>query len=111
MPHESEASIGALLRTALDDIRDLFREEVALARAELRQDLNHAGSAAARFGGAAAAVAVAAVFLLTALALGLADLLNWPAWAGFACVGVLLAVAGGVLISSARRAVREIRGL
>ena len=111
MPHETDASTGTLLRGAIDDVRELFREELALARVELRHELNKLSSAAMGCGGAAAALAVGGLFVLTAIALGLADLLNWPAWTGFAIVGVLLAIVGAVMVASARRSLREVRGL
>jgi hypothetical protein len=111
MAHETDASMTTLVKGAIDDVRDLFREELALARAELRQELGKAAGAAGAFAGAAAAVGIAGVFILTAIALGIADLLNWPAWAGFAIVGILLAAAGGILFASARRTARNIRPL
>jgi len=111
MAYETEASMSTLLRSALDDVRDLFREEVALARAELRTEVSKATVAASGFGAAAAALSCAGVFLLTALALGIATLFQWPAWTGFAIVGVLLAIAGAIMFMSGRRALREIRGL
>jgi hypothetical protein len=36
MADTTDASVSGLIRGALDDVRDLFREELALARAELR---------------------------------------------------------------------------
>lgn len=103
--------MSTLLRGALDDVRELFREEVALARAELRAEVAKATSAAGGFGAAAAALGCAGLFLLTALALGIATWLQWPAWTGFAIVGGVLAIAGAVMFMSARRTAREIRGL
>jgi hypothetical protein len=109
--YETEASMRTLLRGALDDVRELLREEVALARAELRAEVSKATSAASGFGGAAAALGCAGLFLLTALALGIATAFQWPAWTGFAIVGVVLAIAGAIMFMSGRRALREIRGL
>jgi Flp pilus assembly protein TadB len=111
MAHESDASIATLLRGAIDDARDLVREEIALARAELRHELSKAASAAAGFGAAGAALAVGGLFVLMAIAFGIADLFNWPTWSGFAIVGVLLAIVGIVLFAQARRAFREVRPL
>ena len=111
MAHESDASMSTLLRNALDDVRELFREEVALARAELRTEVSKAASAASGFGAAAAALACAGLFLLTALALGIATLMEWPAWTGFAIVGVVLAITGAIMFTSSRRTLGEIRGL
>jgi len=111
MAHETEASMGTLVRGALDDVRELFREEIALARAELRAEVSKATTAAGGFGAAAAALYFAGLFILTALALGIATLFGWPAWTGFALVGVVLAIAGAVLFMSARKTMREVRGM
>jgi len=105
----SEPSVGGLIRNALDDVRDLFREELALARAELRQELSKLTAGAVRFGGAAVALWFAAMFLFVTIALGLAALLAWPAWAGFGVVTLLLAIAGAVMAMAGRRAIREVR--
>ena len=111
MAHESDAPMSTLVRSALDDVRDLFREELALARAELRQEMTKAKAAATGFGAAAAAGWFAGLFILAAIALGISEGLRWPFWAGFAIVGVLLAIAAAVLFASGRRAARKIRGL
>ena len=110
MDQQSE-SVTGLLRGALDDVRDLIREEVALARAEVRYEASKVGAAGIQFGVAAVALWFAGMFLFTAGALGLAALLNWPAWAGFAVVSALLAVAGAVAFMSGRRAVRAVQPL
>lgn len=111
MAQETDTSVGGLLRGALDDVRELFREEVALARAELRAELSKAVGAAARFGAGAVALWFAAMFLLVAVALGIAGLLEWPAWAGFGIVAVLLAATGALLLAAGRRAVRQVQPL
>jgi len=108
--HESE-SIGGLLRGAVDDVRELVREELLLARTELKQELNKAKAAGFQFGVAGAALWFAATFLLVAVALGIAALFQWPAWAGFALVAVLLGVSGLVFAANGRRAVRDVKAL
>ena len=52
---------------------------------------------------AAASLLFGGTFLLIALALGVADLLAWPAWAGFLAVAVLLSLIGVIAYSGARR--------
>jgi hypothetical protein len=111
MAHETDAPMSTLVRGALDDVRDLFREEIALARAELRQEVVKASSAGIGFGGAAVAGWFAGIFILGAIALGISEGLNWPYWAGFAIVGVLLAIVAGIFYARGRRAVSTIRGL
>ncbi len=96
-------SIGALIRGILNDLRTLVREEIALARVELREQAGRARAAAMSFGIAAAALAFGGVFLLIAIAFGIADLLNWPVWAGFLIVAVLLSLVGLVTLSAGRK--------
>jgi tetrahydromethanopterin S-methyltransferase subunit C len=111
MAHETDASIGGLVRGALDDVRELIREEVALARAEMRHELNKATAAGIGFGVAAVALVFAAGCVVVALALGIAALFEWPAWSGFAVVAILMAIIGAVGYSAGRRAVSTVQPL
>jgi hypothetical protein len=110
MAYESE-SVGGLVRGALDDIRDLLREEMALARAELRAEVSKLSAAGMQFGIAAVSLWFAGMFILVALALGIAALFAWPAWTGFAAIGVLLAVAGAVMAINGRRKIRSVQAM
>ena len=109
MAHVTEASVPSLIRGALDDVRELFREELALARAEMREEVSKAASSAAKFGAGGVALWFAAMFLLVTVALGISALLEWPAWAGFGIVAIVLAIAGALLVMSGRSALREVR--
>jgi uncharacterized membrane protein YqjE len=99
----SHESIGGLVRGILMDLRTLVREEIALARVEISEQVGRARGAAVSFGIAAAALAFGGTFLLIAVALAIADLLNWPVWSGFLIVAVLLSVAGLFSLSSGRK--------
>jgi MFS family permease len=92
-----------LVRGILTDLRTLIREEIALARVEIREQAGKARAAAMSFGIAAAALLFGGTFLLIALATGLAELLDWPVWAGFLVVAVVLSIVGFVLLTSGRR--------
>lgn len=102
-------SIGGLLRGVLMDVRQLMRDEVALARVELREQAGRAKMAAASLGAAAVALLLGVIFLLIALSIGIADLLNWPVWAGYFVVALLLAIGGAVALASGRRKLRNVR--
>jgi uncharacterized membrane protein YqjE len=101
-------SIGGLVRGVLSDIRDLLREEVALARVEIREQAGRAKLAAASLGAAAVALAFGVTFLLVAMAVGIADLLDWPVWTGFLIVALLLSIAGLVMLSTGRKKLRSV---
>lgn len=109
--HETDASIGGLVRSALSDVRDLVREEIALARAELRQEVGKASAAAMKFSIAGVALLLAVTCFTIAIALGVAAALDWPAWAGFAIVATVLAIGGAVIAANARRTISTVQPL
>ena len=93
------------------DLRTLIREEIALARVEIREQAGRARAAAMSFGMAAAALLFGVTFLLIAIATAIADLLEWPVWAGFLLVAVLLSIVGFVTLSSGRRQIRQVHAV
>src|ERR1044071_537534 len=96
-------SMGGLVRGILNDVRTLIREEVALARLEISQQAGRARAAAIRFAIAGVALVFGVTFLLIALATAIADLLNWPVWAGFLTVAVALSLVGFVTLATGRK--------
>lgn len=104
----NEPSAASLVGGILADLQTLVREEIALARQETMEELGKIKTAGIALATAGAVLAVGGLLLVLALAGGLADLLNWPAWAGYAIVGVLLAVVGGILIATAQKRIKSI---
>ena len=104
-------SLRGLLRGILTDIQELIREEVALARLEIREQAGRARAAAVSFGIAAASLAFGGIFLLVAIATAIADMLDWPVWAGFLVVSVLLSIVGFVTLSSGRRQMHNVHAV
>jgi uncharacterized membrane protein YqjE len=107
-PHVTQESIGSLIRGILMDLRTLVREEIALARVEIREQAGRARAAAVSFGIAAAALLFGGAFLLVAIATAIADLLNWPVWAGFLVVAVILSLVGFVTLASGRKKLQAV---
>jgi hypothetical protein len=101
-------TLTGLLRGVIDDTRELFREEVALARAEIREEIGKAGTAAIKMSVSAVTAAVGIVFLLLALAHGIAAAFDWPVGAGYAAVAVLLAAGAGILYARGRHEARTV---
>src|SRR6185295_17706978 len=83
-------------------------EELQLARLELKQQTDRAKVAAACLGSAVVALAIGLVFLLVAIAGGVAQLLGWPMWAGFMVVAVLLCLSGGVGLVTGRKRLQKV---
>ncbi len=93
------------------DIRTLIREEIDLARVEIREQAGRARAAAVSFAIAAVALACGGLLLLVALATGIADLLNWPVWSGFLIMAALLSLVGVVTLSSGRKQLQRIHAV
>jgi hypothetical protein len=101
-----QETFRGLLRGILTDLRTLIREEIALARVEMREQAGRARAAALSFGMAAGALLFGVTFLLIAAATAIAELLGWPVWAGFLIVAVLLSLIGVAALSSGRKQLR-----
>lgn len=108
-PDVSQRSFGELLGEVTQDLSTLVRQEVELAKAEMRQEAAKAGKAAGLFGGAGVAGFLVLLFLSFALWWGLANVMD-QSWAAL-IVAVLWAIVGGVLFTMARGKAREMRGM
>lgn len=86
-----------------------MREELSLARVELTAQATRAKTAAVSVGIAVAALAAGGIFLLIAIALGIADAFLWPVWAGFLFVAIALAVIGLIAYAVARRRLNAVQ--
>ena len=92
-----EPSIADVIKSALRDAQDLVRGEIALAKAEAREELGRISTGAALLAGAAAAAVLGLVFLLATIAWAISEGLTWPVWAGFGIVTLLALILAGVL--------------
>ena len=98
-----DQSIAGVLKSTIQDAQDLVSSEVALAKAELRDEVKRAGTGIAALAAAAIAALIAVVFLLTAIAWALFEGLGWPVWVGFAAVTIVVALAAVLLAYMGRR--------
>jgi len=105
---EHDPSVAHLVGGVADDMRALLRQEIALARQELRENLNQLKTVGVAAGAGGALIAAGGLLLLLTLAKALADLFDWPEWAGYALVGAALAVAGALGLSAARKRARAL---
>jgi hypothetical protein len=89
-----ETEIGALFGELSEEARLLVRQEVELAKAEIRESTQHASGVGAGFGAAALVGYLALALLAVAGGLGLAELM--PAGFAFLIVGLVLALGAGI---------------
>jgi hypothetical protein len=101
-----DQSIGHLMSEVLQDVSTLFRQEVALAKAEIKEEATKAGKAGGMLAGAGFAGYMVAVLLSLALVFAL-DAVMPLGWAAVV-VAVLWAVVGGVLYSLGRKRMKDV---
>ena len=103
------ASLGELLGDVTRDLSTLMRQEVELAKAELKQSATKAGKGSGMLGGAGVAGHFVLVFLSLALmfALGALMPLGWAA----VIVAVIWGIIAAVLAAMGRKELKQIKGL
>ena len=102
----SETSVGELIGNISNDLSTLFRQEVDLAKAELKQEATRAGKAAGMLGGAGFAGYLAVVLLSFALVFALGNVMDLG-WAAL-IVAVLWAIIGAVLYANGRKKLKAV---
>ncbi len=102
----AETSIGELIGNISNDLSQLFRQEVELAKAELKEEAGKAGKAAGMLGGAGFAGYLAVVLLSFALVFGLANIMD-AGWAAL-IVAVIWGVIGAVLYTTGRKKLKDV---
>src|SRR5262245_22922678 len=108
---DHDQSFTELVHNLLVDTRDLVREEIALARAEIREEMSKVGAVATALGGAALAGSIGVVLLCVALGGAVAFLVNWPPWAGYGLVAIVLLVVAALLGFYGWRRLAAVRAL
>ncbi|WP_433368658.1 phage holin family protein [Actinoplanes sp. CA-142083] len=102
----AETSVGQMIGDISNDLSQLFRQEVELAKVELKQEAAKAGKAAGMLGVAGFAGYLAVVLLSFALVFGLANVMD-AGWAAL-IVAVIWAVIGAVLYTSGRKKLKTV---
>jgi len=103
-------SIGALVSDISADLSTLMRQEVALAKAEIKDSATKAGKGAGMLAGAGYAGHFLVLFLSVALFLGLGDLIDNNAWAAV-IVAVLWGIVAAVLAMMGRKQLKTVEGI
>jgi len=105
-PDVSGTSVGALISEVTTDLSTLMRQELDLAKAELKQEASKTGKAAGMLGAAGFAGYMVALFLSITLWWALANVMD-EAWAALV-VTAIWAVIAAVLFAIGRKRMREV---
>jgi len=108
-PKRPDATLGELFTEMTSELSTLFRQEIALAKAETREEAGRAARAGAMMAGAGVAAVLAAILLSFALAWVLDQGINRAL--AFLIVGLLWAAVGAVLFAMGRKHMRAVQPL
>jgi hypothetical protein len=111
-PSEQKAattSLGDLLGEVSRDISTLMRQEVELAKAELKQSATRAGKGAGLLGGAGYAGSMVILFLSIAAWWGLGHLID-NGWSALV-VAAVWAIIAAIMFVVGRKKLKEVQGM
>ena len=109
--YDEDTSIPTLIRGLFDDARSLVREELQLARAELREELATMRSATVAFAIAAVIGLIGAAILSVAIGGLIAYYAGWPVWMGYGIVGIVWLVCASIAVAYGFQRVAELRAI
>src|SRR3954452_10051654 len=102
-----ERTLGQLGAPASDDLSGIVRAEIALAKAELREDAKNAAVGGGLFGAAGYLGVLASITLIITIAYALVAL-GLAAWAAFFIGTVLLLILAAVAAATGRSRIRKL---
>lgn len=106
-PQVENASVGELIGEVTSDLSRLMRQELELAKAELREEASKTGKAVGMLVAAGIAGFLVVLFASYALWWGLANVMD-EGWAAL-IVAALWAIVAAVLYSVGRKRMREVQ--
>jgi hypothetical protein len=106
---EDDRSLGELFGELSGEFSTLVRQEIELAKVEIRQEASKATKAGGMLGGAAFATYLCVVLLSFAVAWGLEAAM--PAGVAFLIVGVVYGIVAAVLFREGKSRVRRVRAV
>ncbi|GIH78392.1 phage holin family protein [Planobispora longispora] len=104
--HAESPSLGQLISEIGEDMSRLFRQEVELAKAEIRQEAAKAGKAAGLLGGAGFAGYMTALLVTLAVMFGLGNVMDLG-WAAL-IVAVVWGAIGAALFVTGRKRMQQV---
>jgi hypothetical protein len=104
---KGDPSLGELVATATRDLSSLMRQEVELAKVEIKRDVAAAGKGAGMFGGAGLAGLIGLLFLSVSAAFGIAHF-DVPLGCAFFAVGAVYVLIAGVLALRGKKSLSKL---
>ena len=106
----TDQPVGDLIKSITDDVKQLVRDEVALAKTELIPAAKNGGIGAGLFAGAGYFSICALSVLYFAAGFGLATAFGWNPWLGLLVVGVALLLVAGICAGIGYLMIKKVQG-
>ena len=106
-PGTADRSVGDLLSELTSETSLLVRQEVALAKTEIRQELATAGKNVGYVLAGGAVAYAGLITLLVGLGWLLGEILGGIEWLGLTLVGLVVAIVGAVLVRNGLETLRD----
>lgn len=103
---DQDASLGDLVAAATQNLSTLMKQEVQLAKIEIKREVVAAGKGAGLLGGAGALGALGGIFVSIALAYALNEVL--PTFLSFLLVGMVYLVVAGLLALVGKKSLSKV---
>jgi uncharacterized membrane protein YqjE len=100
---DGQPTLSQLVSGIADDAQRLIQQQYHMFRAEVREDMRRTKAAVQYLGVGAGLAMVGVVFLLVSLPLLLNWAFNWEPWGGWALMGGVLLVGGGIALYAGKR--------
>ena len=104
----TEPSMASLMGDIIGDVQKLVRQELALARTEVKEEVSKAKVVAIQFGAALAAAAVGGLLLVLMLVHLLDAVTEIPLWGCYLLVGITFAGLGAFLFFRGKEKAKHI---
>jgi len=106
---ESPPSLTALVGGIVNDVQQLIRQELQLARTEVKQEWDKTKAAAVSLAVGAGMAAVAGLMLCHMVVYILREEAGLPVWGSYGIVGGVLAVFSGLLLAIGRAKATDVQ--
>jgi uncharacterized membrane protein YqjE len=104
---DTEPSLSDLVIGLTDDISELVRKEVALAKAELQENVKEGATAGGMLAAGGMVAYAGLILILFAIAIALGEWWN-NLWLGAAVVGLVVAVIGWIMFNSGKNQLQNV---
>jgi uncharacterized membrane protein YqjE len=105
----AEPSLGELIGRTTADLSSLLRDEIELAKVEIKEEVRHAGKAGAFLGGAGLVGYLALTLLCFAAAWGLSEVV--PEGVAFLIVWLVVGIVAAVMFLAGRKQLGQVEPL